>query len=88
MPRRAWSAWNGRLPITEFLAARIDLGTDPFLRELPAQLVVQTSRQAYTHWIIKADSTDFAEVEAIMQRGLTVLFTGLSAVTSPVAHPT
>ncbi|MGW5108027.1 TetR family transcriptional regulator [Nocardia sp. NPDC004123] len=88
--RRRWLEWGEWLyePITEFLSARMDLGTDPFLRELPAQLVVQTSRQAYTHWIVRAESTDFAEVEAIMQRGLTVLFAGLSAVTSPVAHPT
>lgn len=48
--------WLGRgqnlaEPISEFLAARFDLGADPFRRELPAQLVIQTRRHAYVRWV-------------------------------------
>ncbi len=35
----------------EFLAERVDLGRDPFIRTLPAQLIIQICRQAYVHWV-------------------------------------
>jgi AcrR family transcriptional regulator len=58
--RLRWLDWGQDLadPITEFLAARFDLGTDPFIRTLPAQLVIQISRQAYVHWIERGDLDD------------------------------
>lgn len=58
--RLRWLDWGQDLvtPITEFLAARFDLGTDPCTRELPAQLVIQACRHAYTHWVAQGDFTD------------------------------
>lgn len=51
--RLRWLDWGENLadPISEFLAARFDLGADPFRRELPAQLVIQSCRHAYVRWV-------------------------------------
>jgi len=55
--RLRWLDWGQDLadPITDFLASRFDLGTDPFIRTLPAQLVIQTCRQAYVQWVKHGD---------------------------------
>lgn len=81
--RLRWLEWGEGLceEITEFLARHFDLGDDPFLRALPAQLVMQTMRQAYIHWVDAGHSGEFAEVERIMSRGMRLLMAGLAAVT-------
>ncbi|MEV0354906.1 TetR/AcrR family transcriptional regulator [Nocardia sp. NPDC050697] len=81
--RLRWLEWGEGLcgEITEFLCRHFDLGTDPFLRALPAQLVMQTMRQAYIHWVDAGHSGEFAEVERIMLRGMRLLVAGLAAVT-------
>ncbi|MGV0815572.1 TetR/AcrR family transcriptional regulator [Mycolicibacterium boenickei] len=55
--RLRWLDWGQDLvgPITDFLAARFDLGNDPCTRELPAQLVIQVCRHAYLHWVADGD---------------------------------
>ncbi|EHB53377.1 regulatory protein TetR [Mycolicibacterium rhodesiae JS60] len=57
--RLRWLDWGQGLvgPITDFLEARFDLGTDSFSRELPAQLVIQACRHAYAHWVEHGDFT-------------------------------
>ncbi|MDX1893108.1 TetR/AcrR family transcriptional regulator [Mycolicibacterium sp. 050158] len=57
--RLRWLDWGQHLvgPITDFLDARFDLGTDPFARELPAQLVTQACRHAYVYWVEHGDFT-------------------------------
>ncbi|MEV5647365.1 TetR/AcrR family transcriptional regulator [Nocardia sp. NPDC052254] len=80
--RLRWLEWGEQLcgPITEFLSARVDLGDDPFLRKLPAELIVHTSRQAYIQWVDTEDCGDFSEVEALQLRGMKMLLDGLRAV--------
>ena len=82
--RLRWLEWGEGLcgPITDFLARYFVLGTDPFLRSLPAELVMQTMRQAYIHWVDAGHSGDFTEVERLLLRGLRMLFAGLDAVTT------
>ena len=55
--RLRWLDWGQDLvhPISDFLASRFDLDTDPFIRTLPAQLVIQICRQAYIHWVEQGD---------------------------------
>jgi AcrR family transcriptional regulator len=57
--RLRWLDWGQDLvePITDFLDARFDLGSDPFTRELPAQLVIQACRHAYVYWVEHGDFT-------------------------------
>ncbi|QRY53451.1 TetR/AcrR family transcriptional regulator [Mycolicibacterium septicum] len=57
--RLRWLDWGQDLigPITEFLAARFDLGDSPNMRELPAQLVIQVCRHAYLQWVADGDFT-------------------------------
>jgi AcrR family transcriptional regulator len=76
--RFRWLEWNEYLyePITKFLATRFDLGHDPFLRTLPAQLIVQTGRYAYTRWV---ETGDFAALEASHRNGITMILMGLQA---------
>jgi AcrR family transcriptional regulator len=76
--RFRWLEWNEYLfePITEFLATRFDLGDDPFLRALPAQLIVQTGRYAYIRWV---ETGDFAALEASHRDGITMVLVGLQA---------
>jgi AcrR family transcriptional regulator len=58
--RLRWLDWGQDLvgPITDFIEARFDVGTDSFSRELPAQLVVQACRHAYVHWVQHGDFTN------------------------------
>lgn len=81
--RLRWLEWGEGLygEITGFLDHHFELGQDPFLRELPAQLVMQTMRQAYIHWVDAGHSGEFAEVERILLCGLRMLFTGIDAGT-------
>ncbi|MCV7200972.1 TetR family transcriptional regulator [Mycolicibacterium peregrinum] len=67
--RLRWLDWGQDLigPITEFLAARFDLGNNPNTRELPAQLAIQVCRHAYVRWV--ADG-DFAGLRAALQVGM------------------
>jgi AcrR family transcriptional regulator len=66
--RLRWLDWGQGLsePISEFLAARFELGADPVHRELPAQLVIQCCRHAYHHW---ADDGDFRRLKAVLRAG-------------------
>lgn len=82
--RLRWLEWGEKLcgEITVFLDRYLDLGTDPFLRALPAQLAMQTMRQAYIHWVDGGHSRDFAEVERLLLRGMRMLFSGIEAATS------
>ncbi|AXK89237.1 transcriptional regulator, TetR family [Nocardia farcinica] len=77
--RLRWLEWGEGLcgAITEYLAGHYHLGDDPFLRELPAQLAMQTMRQAYIHWVDTTHSGEFAEVEQLLLRGLRMLLAGL-----------
>ncbi|MEU1525503.1 TetR/AcrR family transcriptional regulator [Nocardia rhamnosiphila] len=81
--RLRWLEWGEGLcgAITDFLARHYDLGADPFLRSLPAQLAMQTMRQAYIHWVDHGESGEFSEVERLLLRGMRMLLTGLDAVT-------
>ncbi|WP_280473691.1 hypothetical protein [Nocardia asiatica] len=81
--RLRWLEWGEGLcgEITDFLARHFDLGNDPFLRSLPAQLVMQTMRQAYIHWVDASHSGDFAEVELLLSRGIRISLAGIDAVT-------
>lgn len=76
--RSRWLEWGDHLvdPITDFLAQRLDLGTHPVLRTLPAQLIVHTGRQAYMHWI---DTGDLAEMEACHRVGIGMILAGVQA---------
>ncbi|WP_433634898.1 TetR/AcrR family transcriptional regulator [Nocardia sp. CA-120079] len=87
--RLRWLDWGEGLwdPVTEFLSVRMDLGDDPFLRTLPAKLVLHTIRQAYTHWVSAGNTEDFAEVEALQRAGITRLISGLKAVTPQKKSP-
>jgi AcrR family transcriptional regulator len=55
--RLRWLDWGEDLaePISDFLAARFELGPDPFDRTLPAQLVIQICRHAYAYWVRNGD---------------------------------
>lgn len=81
--RLRWLEWGEGLygEITRFLDRHFELGQDPFLRELPAQLAMQTMRQAYIHWVDAGHSGDFAEVERLLLRGMRMLFDGIDAAT-------
>jgi AcrR family transcriptional regulator len=79
--RLRWLEWGEGLcgEITRFLDHHFELGQDPFLRELPAQLVMQTMRQAYIYWVDSGHSGEFAEVERLLLRGLQMLLAGVEA---------
>ncbi len=57
-------------PVTEFLDARFDVGTDPFVRELPAQLVIQACRHAYVYWV---EHGDFASLRSALRIAMTMI---------------
>ncbi|SOX53859.1 TetR family transcriptional regulator, partial [Mycobacterium ahvazicum] len=67
--RLRWLDWGQDLaaPITEFLETRIDLADDPFIRELPAQLIIQVCRQAYLHWV---NDGDFDRLRSALRAGI------------------
>jgi hypothetical protein len=77
--RLRWLDWGEDLtdPITEFLADRFDLGTDPFIQTLPAQLVIQTCRQAYIHWVQEGD---FDSLESTLRAGMQMIVRALPPV--------
>lgn len=77
--RLRWLDWGQELvdPITEFLASRYELGADPFMRELPAQLVIQTCRYAYVQWV---EHGDFAQLQANLKSGLQMIVRQLPTV--------
>lgn len=83
--RLRWLEWGeGLCPeITEFLGRHYRLGDDPFLRALPAQLAMQTMRQAYIHWVEAGTSGDFASVEQLLLHGMRMLLTGVDRATTP-----
>ena len=70
--RLRWLDWGQDLtdPITEFLDHRVDLGTEPFVRTLPAQLVIEVCRQAYIHWVQDADITT---LESVIRAGMQMI---------------
>lgn len=70
--RLRWLDWGEDLaePISEFLAARFDLGPDPFSRTLPAQLVIQICRHAYVYWV---HNGDFDSLEAALRSGFEMI---------------
>lgn len=67
--RLRWLDWGQDLiaPITEFLAARFELGNNPNMRELPAQLVIQVCRHAYLYWV---EHGDFTGLRAALRVGM------------------
>ena len=67
---RVGDAANLTDPITEFLDHRVDLGTEPFVRTLPAQLVIEVCRQAYIHWVQDADITT---LESVIRAGMQMI---------------
>lgn len=70
--RLRWLDWGQDLvdPVTEFLDARFDVGTDPFARELPAQLVIQACRHAYVYWV---EHGDFASLRSALRIAMTMI---------------
>lgn len=74
--RLRWLDWGQDLcdPITEFLAARYDLGSDPFVRTLPAQLVIQICRQAYVHWV---EQGEFDSLRSALSAGMELVVRAL-----------
>lgn len=74
--RLRWLDWGAELaePISEFLAGRFDLGTDPFGRTLPAQLVIQVCRHAYVYWV---HSGDFDSLESALRGGFEMIVRSL-----------
>ena len=74
--RLRWLDWGQDLtdPITEFLDHRVDLGTEPFVRTLPAQLVIEVCRQAYIHWVQDADITT---LESVIRAGMQMIVRAL-----------
>jgi AcrR family transcriptional regulator len=75
--RLRWLDWGQDLadPITDFLASRFDLGTDSFIRTLPAQLVIQICRQAYVHWVEKGD---FDSLRSVLVAGMQMIVRALA----------
>ncbi len=75
--RLRWLEWGQELvpPITDFLAARVELDADPFNRTLPAHLVVQVCRQAYIRW---ADTGDFENLQSTLRTGMRLILRALS----------
>ena len=70
--RLRWLDWGQDLvdPISDFLAARFDLGNDPFIRKLPAHLVIQVCRQAYVHWV---EQGDFESLRSALRAGMRMI---------------
>ncbi|PXX10445.1 TetR family transcriptional regulator [Mycolicibacterium moriokaense] len=78
--RLRWLDWGQDFagPITDFLAERVDLGRDPFIRTLPAQLVIQICRQAYVHWV---EQGDFGSLESALRAGMRMVIRALRPLT-------
>ncbi|WP_231999152.1 TetR/AcrR family transcriptional regulator [Mycobacterium sp. 1081908.1] len=75
--RLRWLDWGQNLaePISDFLAARFDLGADPFHRELPAQLVIQCCRHAYVRWV---EDGNFRRLKSGLRMGVEMALASLS----------
>jgi AcrR family transcriptional regulator len=84
--RLRWLDWGQDLacPITEFLADRFDLGSDPFTRALPAQLLIQTSRQAYIRWV---QDGDVDSLELSLRSGMQMIVGALPPLPKRKARP-
>jgi AcrR family transcriptional regulator len=80
--RLRWLDWGEDLagPISEFLAARFDLGADPFGRTLPAQLVIQVCRHAYVYWV---HNGDFDGLESALRAGFEMIVRCLPSLPVP-----
>ncbi|WP_067680619.1 TetR/AcrR family transcriptional regulator [Nocardia miyunensis] len=63
--------------ITKFLSRYYELDAEPFLRDLPARLVVQTMRHAIYHWVDASGSGDYSEVGRLEFRGFGMALSGL-----------
>ena len=74
--RLRWLDWGQDFadPISDFLAERVDLGDDAFIRTLPAQLVIQICRQAYVHWV---EQGDFHSLESALRAGMRMIIRAL-----------
>lgn len=77
--RLRWLDWGQDLvePITGFLDRRFDLDTEPYVRELPAQLIVQACRYTYEDW---AEHGDFARLRAILSSAMRMIIGSLDPV--------
>jgi hypothetical protein len=75
--RLRWLDWGQDLaePISEFLESRFNLGADPFIRTLPAQLVIQVCRQAYIHWV---EQRDFEGLRSALRAGMQMVVGSLT----------
>jgi len=84
--RLRWLDWGEKLcePVTEFLARHFDLGEDPFLRALPARLIIETGRQVYIRWV---ESGDFAELGASHRAGMRMILASLRRREYAVQRP-
>jgi AcrR family transcriptional regulator len=85
--RLRWLDWGQDLiaPITDFLGARFELGSDPFTRELPAQFVIQASRHAYVHWV---QHGDFTSLRSALRRAMQMIVSSLTPRSTSTAAPT
>ena len=83
--RLRWLDWGQDFvdPISEFLAERVDLDGDPFIRTLPAQLIIQICREAYVHWV---EQGDFRSLESALRAGMRMVIGALQPLT-PEAVP-
>lgn len=81
--RLRWLDWGQDLtdPITEFLDHRVELGAEPFVRTLPAQLVIEVCRQAYIHWVQDADITT---LESVIRAGMQMIVRALPPAPSVI----
>jgi AcrR family transcriptional regulator len=80
--RLRWLDWGQDLvgPITDFLAKRYDLGADPFIRELPAQFVIQACRHAYIHWV---EHGDFTNLRSALRAAMRMIVAPLTLLPLP-----
>lgn len=62
--------------ITDFLAGRVELGPDPRLRGLPAQLVSAAARYVTELWV-RGDPADIAQLEELMRTALREALAGV-----------
>jgi AcrR family transcriptional regulator len=79
--RLRWLDWGEDLaaPISDFLAARYDLGTDAFRRDLPGHLVIQTCRQAYVYWV---EDGDFDHLKSALRTGVEMIVAALAPLST------